>query len=444
MDNDVRRGTTATLAHQQTMIERQHMLPSVHTGRADTPRYLVTMYVGIGDAVVVGLGAVDQLIQNDPAAYGKIDVLCNNVQAELFAHDPRVNRVIEASRILFPPPEVTSWLKGIFPNAEAAQLMQFLHDRHYQAVVSGMFAPGLYARLQTHVIEPMLWQLGGDFLALRKLQDRPMSKIIRRAVNRSFGLSTPFSELSETIPLYLSSAHLQKAANVVAQMKAQAAIEGDERKLLVVAPDTASDVTRPPTALLASALHSVLEQEQHLCICILPSYTYPTASEELWQKLTSDFAGRVFLAASTPRATLLETTALLDQADVFVTGDTGVMHLAATTKRLSSDDDTRYRPRNDTRIIALFGGTNPALYGYSQRTTIIGRGRREQRAYCPGIAKEAYKLKGKNLFDHITPQEVAQTILAGLIERCYVVLPVAPTRDTTTFPKAQGVQRNDM
>jgi ADP-heptose:LPS heptosyltransferase len=414
MDGQVRIGGW----HQDTLpasvYTQEYTASLVRTKKPlEASRYLVTMYVGIGDAITVGLSAIDQLLLHDPQAFGKIDVLCNPVQGELFAHDPRVHHVIEASDILFAPPEITAWVKGLMARGEVAWLVHFLRDRHYEAVVAGTFAPGLYSRLQSPVISPSLWQLWRDFLALRKLEDRPMSKIVRRAVNSFFGDYTPLWALSDTIPLYLSSEQIATANKVVTQMKARAGSALHASKLLVVAPDTASEVTRPPTTLLATALIHVLEQYQHLLICILPGYTCARSAENLWRLLAHDYANRVFLAVAQPRASLLETTALIDQADIFLTGDTGVMHLAATEKRLRSDDPGM-APRNATRTIVLFGGTNPALYSYSQRTIIVGRGRKEQMAYRPGIVKESYRLHGRNLFDHITPQMVTHAILSCL------------------------------
>lgn len=408
MDMQVR--TDELIRGASSAIQEYAVLPTTIEETRNTARYLVTMYVGIGDAVVVGLAAIDQLIQHDPHAWGQIDVLCNQVQAELFAHDPRVRRVFVASRLLFPPPEVTSWLKGLLPRGEAARLIQRLHAQHYEAVVSGMFAPGLYARLHASTVAPGLLDLWNDWRALRRLQDRPMSKMIRQAVSSYFGTPLPFSALRETIPLYLPYTPLQRASSLVAHLYEQADVSPREGKLLLVAPDTASDVTRPPTALLADALAYVLEQYQHMLICILPAYTRTCSAQELYARLAEQHPKRVFLLAAEPRATLLETTALIDQADIFVTGDTGVMHLAATEKRSSYDDDGRIGPRNTTSIVALFGGTNPALYGYRQRTMVVGRGRREQRAYRPGVAKESYRLHGRNLFDHIMPQDVVQAI----------------------------------
>src|SRR5206468_3617849 len=41
--------------------------------RIDNPIFLVTMYKGIGDAVLVGLSFLDQIIKEYPQAFGKID-----------------------------------------------------------------------------------------------------------------------------------------------------------------------------------------------------------------------------------------------------------------------------------------------------------------------------------------------------------------------------------
>ena len=65
-------------------------------------------------------------------------------------------------------------------------------------------------------------------------------------------------------------------------------------------------------------------------------------------------------------------------------------------------------------MIALFGGTNPGLHGYSKQTIILGRGRKEQSAVIPGIFKEAYNGKQHNFFDHIAPHELTDAIISQL------------------------------
>lgn len=187
------------------------------------------------------------------------------------------------------------------------------------------------------------------------------------------------------------------------------------RFIIVVAPDTASVVTRPPTPLLATSLAMVLRQSPRTLLVILPGYTNPQAPEQLLNALAPDFGERVTLLPAEPRLSLLETAALVDQADVFVTGDTGVMHLAAATKRLATDDDQAHLLRNIKNTVVLFGGTNPDFYGYPRRTVVVGRGRTEQSSLRPGFSKEAYNPKCRDLFDHIAPSQVADAITSMCI-----------------------------
>jgi hypothetical protein len=160
-----------------------------------------------------------------------------------------------------------------------------------------------------------------------------------------------------------------------------------------------------------AALSEVLVACPNLIVYILPSYTETTRSLHLLKVLSKNHPHRVFLMPAEPRAHLLETTALIDQADILVTGDTGVMHLAAAHKKLREGDDTRFAPKNSVKIIALFGGTSPSYFGYNRRTTIVGWGRKEHTALRPGFSKESYHLRGRNLFDHISPQQIVDAIL---------------------------------
>ncbi len=385
--------------------------------RVDRSRYLVTMYVGIGDAVTVGLSAVEQIIENDPAAYGAIDVLCNDIQAEIFQHDPRVNRVIRAQRALFPPPEIATWLKGVVMDAQTAQLVHFLRDRRYEAIFPGMFAPVFFYKLATPIMYPYLLKLGKDMFSLRSFTDMPIGTLARQIVNRYFDDLLPTPSPGEIPSLYLGSVHVRRAIAAVETIKALAKVPAEESKLLVVAPDTASSVTRPPTNLLAEGIANALRAMPNLIAYILPGYTNKKAAQNLMERLHSFFPGRVFLRPHAPRVGLLELTAFLDQTDLFVTGDTGLMHLAVARKRLAPDDDPYYMPRNHLKTIVLFGGTNPAFYGYSRHTTILGRGRKEQAAYRPGIVKESYNARGKNFFDHIRPLQLTDAIVCGADEK---------------------------
>ena len=398
---------------QITVKPVQSSLPIVES-KVDTPRFLITLDKGIGDTAIVGLSAIDQIIQNDPAAYGKIDVLCNPIQSQIFEFDPRINRVIQTDTQFSLGPQRTEWLGGIVLNAKDAQVIDFLRNRHYEAILPTIVAPGIYLRLHSHLMYPQVLKLTKNLLLRGTPSDVSMRKFIRQMVNKYFGNNISLAALSDEVVLYMDVKHIRKAVMVVEQMKDESSVDSGNASLLLVAADSGSIVTRPPTHLLAAALAVVLRKSSNLIVGILPGYTDTMAVKKLELALLPEFAGRVLMLPVESNFTLLETAALIDQADIFVTGDTGVMHLAAATKRIVQDQSTPIAPGNSVKIIAVFGGTNPDIWGDSERTLIVGRGRKEQRSFGPGFVKEMYNPKGKDLFDHISFQELATAIISQI------------------------------
>jgi ADP-heptose:LPS heptosyltransferase len=385
----------------------------VNIKKEDRARFLVMMAMGIGDAVAVGLSAIDQIIKNEPEADGKIDVVCNDLQADLFSYDPRINSIICIDDSFFPALDISSWDRGIVLKPEAIKLIHLLRSKHYDGIFPGNTTPFFYLRLHAPIMEIGVLTLFRGYLSLRSQSYLPVSQITRKAVNTFFGNRLPKPAVDEEIPLYITSHHIQKAITVIANMKDQANISGKSCQVVMVAPDTSSFVTRPPTKLLAGGIAGALRRKQHFAVCILPGYTDRNAAQNLYESLSPDFSGRIFMIPHEPPLSLLETTALIDQAEIFITGDTGTMHLAVAVKKLKEEDST-YFPRNSRKVIVLFGGTNPGVHGYSQQTIILGRGRKEQSAVIPGIFKEAYNGKQRNFFDHITPHQLTNAIISQL------------------------------
>lgn len=375
--------------------------------------WLVALPPGIGDVVSVGLSAVDQIIKNDPTAHGKIDVLCNAQQAEILRYDPRINSLLVVDASLFPAAGSGTFLRGVFLSEELTPLFHFLQARHYTSVLPGLPAPAFYSRLHMPLMHPRLVDLGKDLLALQSSdQAKHISTITRQAVNAYFESETPIPEPPEGVTLFLPPDAILSAQLMVTKLRKRLACNDGKNFLLLVAPDTSSDVTRPPLTLLAEGIASVLSQEPGLIVGILPSYTKVQTSTRLFDTLSPQFPGRVEALSRELVPTLLATTALIDQADIFLSGDTGVMHLAAATKQLAKPAEVA--PKNTVKIITLFGGTHPGLYGYPSRATILGRDRKEQKLFSPGVAKEFYISTGKDLFDHITSQQVADALLQAL------------------------------
>ncbi len=341
-------------------------------------------------------------------------MLCNQVQSEIFAEDARIHRVIEVDRELFPIGATGIWKRGIFLSAEQVKLAQFLRAQSYAAVLPFLFAPAFFYCLHLPVMFFNPWEAWRIMARLRALEDTPMQILIRGIVNKYFGRKMPDFTGEATIPLYICPEHVLKARRAVAWIRARAGMPQGRGKLLMVAPDTSSVITRPPTPLLAEGIAYALRRDHSLLVAILPGYTDVDAAARLEQALLPAFPERVFLLPAEPVPPLLELAALIDQCDIFVSGDTGVMHLAAGTKRLASAGSGECEPRNAVKIISLFGGTNPALHGYGRRSIILGRGREEQARIVPGVMKDMYDPAGKNLFDHIAPQQLTEAICSSL------------------------------
>jgi ADP-heptose:LPS heptosyltransferase len=53
--------------------------------------------------------------------------------------------------------------------------------------------------------------------------------------------------------------------------------------------------------------------------------------------------------------------ALTDHSDVFITGDTAPLHIAAS-KKIIVDSDRSFR--NSTAVVGIFGATSSKIYGY--------------------------------------------------------------------------------
>src|SRR5260370_33662952 len=213
-----------TMTAQFTVKPVQSNLLEVES-KADTSRFLITLDKGIGDTAIVGLSAIDKIIQNDPADFGKIDVLCNPIQSQIFEFDLRINRVIQTDKQFSVGPQRTEWLGGIVLNAKDAQVIDFLRNRHYEAILPTIVAPGIYLRLHSHLMYPQVLKLTINLLLRGTPSDVSMRKFIRQMVNKYFGNDIPLAALSNEVVLFMDVKHIRKALIVVEHMKEESIVD---------------------------------------------------------------------------------------------------------------------------------------------------------------------------------------------------------------------------
>lgn len=134
-----------------------------------------------------------------------------------------------------------------------------------------------------------------------------------------------------------------------------------ENPIIMFNPDASARFTRIPFNLQVNLLKKL--SELHFTILIGPGHVEKFIEQRLLDKLYTGNGNKIVVV---PYEMKLDAyTALIDKADVFITGDTGPLHLAAARKFSGS---TGKSLRNRTAVFSIFGSTPPRVYGYDSKT----------------------------------------------------------------------------
>ncbi len=129
------------------------------------------------------------------------------------------------------------------------------------------------------------------------------------------------------------------------------------RPTILINPDGASPYTRIPFESHASLLKQLAEL--NAAILLNSGHTITGIGDRLRATLPPDLRPRVGIIP--PDIPLEVYAAIVDLCDVFISGDTGPLHIAAA-RRFPENGDSPYR--NRTAVISCFGGTPARMSGY--------------------------------------------------------------------------------
>jgi ADP-heptose:LPS heptosyltransferase len=130
--------------------------------------------------------------------------------------------------------------------------------------------------------------------------------------------------------------------------------------VVMVNPDGASPFTRMPFASQVALLELIArDTPPDTAILLGAGHTEKGIGQRLVDALPEPLRAAVRIIP--PQMPLPAYAALIDLADVFVTGDTGPLHLAAA-RRFSRSRSHRFR--NRTAVLSFFGATMPRMSGY--------------------------------------------------------------------------------
>ena len=176
-------------------------------------------------------------------------------------------------------------------------------------------------------------------------------------------LLSKLTALKRTIPYKGASLILSDPA--IEEAKAFLKESGvNSSPILFFNPDTASAYTRIP-------FDDQVDLLKRLCqlpgkILLGSAFTAKGIEKQLLEKLSSEEKAKITVVPTS--LTLDGYSALIDFTDVFISGDTGPLHMAAARKISKSGN---FKFRNKTFVVSIFGATPARMSGYDSRNPLF-------------------------------------------------------------------------
>jgi ADP-heptose:LPS heptosyltransferase len=154
------------------------------------------------------------------------------------------------------------------------------------------------------------------------------------------------------VPLTLSDKAIEDAKAFLVNNRIS-----NNKPIIFLNPDTASIYTRIPHHDQIAILKKLAVLDCSILLGV--GYTAQNIENELLESMTTEEQAKITFVPKT--VSLDAYAALIDLADVFISGDTGPLHIAAARKVSKSG---QYQFSNKTFVISIFGATPPRLSGY--------------------------------------------------------------------------------
>jgi ADP-heptose:LPS heptosyltransferase len=195
-----------------------------------------------------------------------------------------------------------------------------------------------------------------------------------------------------------------------------------EARTVFFNPDASNSYTLVPVHDQLELLRCLLASEACEQLLLGSGFTFTGIERRLLEELGPQYRRK---ATVVPRDLPIDAfAALTDLCEVFLTADTGPMHIAAARK-VCCDGSCRFR--NRTSVIGLFGPTLPRVYGYDSRRAGYSDANQDAAArvfesscarknlMC-SLARIAEQCTGRECFEGFDPTEVAGFALKVLGE----------------------------
>ena len=307
-------------------------------------KILVAADLNIGDAIIA-LSCVSALKKIFPDA--EIDLVIKKSTKSLIEGNPNISN-------LFP-----IYNGAPYPTEEDLnRLLSIAEEKKYDLIIN--FSPMISNKTfgRNNVIN---YSLMAAKLIKDEFAKNPVNNIIYQAYNfigEIFHEYLPedFCWQYNGPSIYLSNEAIESAESFLLSRR----IDRSE-PIIMFNPDASSIFTRMPFDFQVELLGRLTDIQ---CSILLGAgHVEKYIEQRLINSLPNPAKQKVTIVPASMQ--LDEYTALIDEADIFISGDTGNLHLASAWK---CPRDDRKSLRNKTAVFSIFGGTPPKMYGYDSNS----------------------------------------------------------------------------
>jgi heptosyltransferase-2 len=317
-------------------------------GSAPLERILVIADIHIGDAVMMQ-GAVQAFRDYFPEA--RIDYVIKKSVAGLIEGNPAITN-------LYP-----CFTGASFPtDGDVESIKKLVAENRYDLCLNcspffeddRLFPPGQKI-LNFMTVAPQLLQNEKDGKGINHFLFQSY-EFAKKLIEANFNIR-PFGDFQGARVTLPDSAYAE-AENFIADNPVPV-----DKPLVFFNPDTASPYTLIPFAYQVEILKKILASDVSLLLG--SAFTHQGLEQKLLESLTAEERQKVFVVPST--LPIEAYAALVDFSDVFLSGDTGPLHIAAARKVSRS---ARVAFRNKTFVVSLFGATPARMSGYDSENPL--------------------------------------------------------------------------
>jgi len=308
-------------------------------------RFLVIADIHIGDAVLAQ-SVITAIRDYFPDAV--VDYVVNRTAASVIEGNPEITGVIPLfANAQFPSPEEVTELRGI------------VREGRYDltVVLCPVMAPGELAGPE----QPLVSILSHAPTIVRN--DSDPNQVNHFSFQQYHFvrelLGTVARPVRETAFHGVRTTYSDEAIRTASSFCHDGAVAPDA-SVIMFNPDAASSYNMMPFDSQSALLRRIaLEAPPETVVLLGAGHTAAGIGQRLLESLPLPLRARIRII---PQGMRLDAyAALIDRADLFVTGDTGPLHLAAA-RRYSRSGNHRFR--NATAILSFFGATMPRMSGY--------------------------------------------------------------------------------